>query len=152
MTTKCNTESLISSCNAKKSQMTLLWKSNFKMCWVLNNYIIPMLVTWGFPCSSVGKEYACNAGYLGSLPGWGRPPREGNGYPLQYSCLENPMDREAWRTTVHGVTRVGYDLAIKPPPPPPPPLVTWVWKLSYGQVGWRHCSWEMDADVVKLTK
>ena len=43
--------------------------------------------------------------------------REGNGSPLQYSCLENPMDREAWRATVHGVTRVRHDLATKPPPP-----------------------------------
>ncbi|KAB0375027.1 hypothetical protein FD755_013519 [Muntiacus reevesi] len=41
---------------------------------------------------------------------------EGNGNPLQYSCLENPMDRGAWRATLHGVTRVGHDLATKPPP------------------------------------
>ena len=47
-------------------------------------------------------------------------PGEGNGNPLQYSCLENPMDR-AWQATVHGVARVGHDLATKPPPPPPPP-------------------------------
>ena len=44
---------------------------------------------------------------------------EGNGYPLQYSCLENPMDGGAWRATVHGAARVRHDLAIKPPPPPP---------------------------------
>ena len=52
------------------------------------------------------KEYACNAGDtgdLGSIPGWGRCPGEGNGYPLQHSCLENSMDREAWWATVHGV-------------------------------------------------
>ena len=42
---------------------------------------------------------------------------EGNGNPLQYSCLEYPMDRGAWRATVHGVARVGHDLATKPPPP-----------------------------------
>ena len=53
-----------------------------------------------------------------SIPGPGRSPGEGNGNPLQYSCLENPMDREAWQATVHGVTRVGHDLATKPPPPP----------------------------------
>ena len=47
----------------------------------------------GFPHSSVGKKSACNAGDLGSIPGSGRPPGEGNGNPLQYSCLENPMDR-----------------------------------------------------------
>ena len=47
----------------------------------------------GFPCSSVGKEPACNAGDLGSIPGSGRSLGEGNGNPLQYSCLENPIDR-----------------------------------------------------------
>ena len=57
----------------------------------------------GFPHSSVGKESACNAGDPGSIPGLGRSPGEGNGNPLQYSCLENPMDRGAWRATVHGV-------------------------------------------------
>ena len=46
------------------------------------------------------------------------PFGEGNGNPLQYSCLENPMDREAWQATVHGVIRVGHDLVIKPPPTP----------------------------------
>ena len=64
----------------------------------------------GLPCSSVGKDSACNAGDLGSIPGLGRSPGEGNGYPLQYSCLENPMDRGAWQATVHGVARVGHDL------------------------------------------
>ena len=50
---------------------------------------------------SVGKEPACNAGDLGSVPGSGRSPGEGSGNPLQYSCLENPMDRRAWRAAVH---------------------------------------------------
>ena len=59
----------------------------------------------GFPGDSDGKESACNAGDLGSIPGSGRSPGEGNGYPLQYSCLENPMDRVAWQATVHGVTK-----------------------------------------------
>ena len=48
----------------------------------------------------------------------GKIPGEGHGNPLQYSCLENPMDRGAWRATVHGVTRVGHELVTKPPPPP----------------------------------
>ena len=52
-------------------------------------------------------------------PGLGRFPGEGNGYPLQYSCLENPMDREAWQATAHGVARVGHDLETKPPPDEP---------------------------------
>ena len=49
-----------------------------------------------FPGGSDSKESACNAGDLGSLPGWRRSPGEENGYPLQYSCLEKPMDRGAW--------------------------------------------------------
>ena len=53
----------------------------------------------------------------GLIPGSGRSPGEGNGNPLQYSCLENPMDRDAWQTTVHGVSRVGHDLVPKQPPP-----------------------------------
>ena len=53
---------------------------------------------------------------MGDLPlGQGDPPGEGTGNPLQYSCLENPMDRGDWQATVHGVTRVGHDLANKPP-------------------------------------
>ena len=63
----------------------------------------------GFPCSSVGKESAYSAGDLGLIPGSGRSPGEGNGNPLQYPCLENPMDRGAWWTAVHGVQRVGHD-------------------------------------------
>ena len=55
--------------------------------------------------SSDGKESAFNVGDLGSLPGSGRSPVEGNGTPLQYSCLENPMDRGAWWATVHGVSK-----------------------------------------------
>ena len=70
-----------------------------------------------FPHSSVGKESACNAGDLGSIPGLGRFPREGNGNPLQCSGLENPMDRGAWQGTVHGAARVGHDLMTKPPSP-----------------------------------
>ena len=55
--------------------------------------------------SSDSKESACNAGDLGSIPGLGRSPGEGNGNSLQYSCLENPTDRGAWRATVHRVTK-----------------------------------------------
>ena len=62
----------------------------------------------GFPDGSVGKESACSAGDtgdVGSIPGSGRSPGEGNGNPLQYSCLENPMDRGAWWAIVHGVAK-----------------------------------------------
>ena len=59
----------------------------------------------GFPGGSYGKESACNAGDLGSIPGSGRSPGEANGTPLQYSCLENPMDGGAWWAIVQGVTK-----------------------------------------------
>ena len=72
--------------------------------------------TQGFPGGSQDKASACNGGDLGSIPGSGRSPGEGNGHPLQHSCLENPMDRGAWRATVHGVARVGHDLVTKPAP------------------------------------
>ena len=57
----------------------------------------------GFPGGLDGKEFACNAGDPGSIHGLGRSPGEGNRYPLQYSCLENPMDRGAWQATIQGV-------------------------------------------------
>ena len=59
----------------------------------------------GCPGDSDGKESACSAGDQGSIPWLGRSPGEGNGCPLQYSCLENPMERGAWWATVHGVTK-----------------------------------------------
>ena len=58
----------------------------------------------GFPGGSDGKESACNVADPGSIPGSGRSSGEGNGYPLQYDCLGNFMDRGAWRATVPGVT------------------------------------------------
>ena len=63
----------------------------------------------GFPRGSDSKESACDAGDLGSIPRLGRSPGEGNGTPLQYSCLENPMDRGAWQATVHGVEQSRTD-------------------------------------------
>ena len=62
-----------------------------------------LTLTVDFPGGSDGEASAYNAGDLGSIPGSGRSPGEGNGTPLQYSCLENPMDGEAWWATVHGV-------------------------------------------------
>ena len=63
----------------------------------------------GFPGSSDGKESACKVGDPSLIPGSRRSRGEGNGYPLQYSCLENPMDKGAWLVAVHGVT-VDYGL------------------------------------------
>ena len=65
--------------------------------------------TQDFPGGSDGKESACDAGDLGLIPGWGRSPGERNGNPLQYSCLENSMDREAWQLQSMGSQRVRHD-------------------------------------------
>ena len=62
-------------------------------------------VGMGFPGSSVVKNPPANAGDSGSVSGLGRSSGEGNGNPLQYPCLENPMDRGAWQATVHGVAK-----------------------------------------------
>ena len=81
--------------------------------------LIEQFLVWGsplsdcFPCSSVGKESACNAEDLGSIPGLGGSPGKGNGNPLQYACLENPMDTGVWKVTVYGVARVRHDWATK---------------------------------------
>ena len=64
-----------------------------------------LLLGMGFPSGSEVKASACNAGDLGSILGSGRSPGEGNGNPLQYSCLENLMDGRAWWATVHGVAK-----------------------------------------------
>ena len=78
---------------------------------------LKILLKWDMG-SSVSKSSACNAGDPGLIPGSGRSPEERNGNPLQYSRLENPMDRGAWWATVHGVARAGHDLVTKLPPPP----------------------------------
>ena len=74
-------------------------------------YFIKRSYNLGFPGGSDGKESACNAGDLGSIPGSGRSPGEENGYPLQYYCLEIPMDRGAWRATDHGVAKSKIQLS-----------------------------------------
>ena len=61
------------------------------------------MLSLGFPSGSDGKESACSAGDPGSIPGSRRSPGEGNGNPLQYSCLKNPMDGGVWLAAVHGV-------------------------------------------------
>ena len=86
----------------KKQKIILATKTRcHKDYW---SYLKINYIFWvGFPGGSDGKESACNAGDPSSTPGAGRSPEEGNGYPLQYSCPENSMDRGAWRATVHGV-------------------------------------------------
>ena len=73
---------------------------------------IVMMVMRGFPAGSDGKESACNAGDLGSIPGSDRSPGDGNGYPLQYSCPENSMDRGDLCAIVHGVSKNGTGLTL----------------------------------------
>ena len=68
----------------------------------------PILLVIGFPGGSVVKNLPADAGNardVGLISGLGRSPGEGNGNPLQYSCLGNPMDRRAWQATVHGITK-----------------------------------------------
>ena len=80
------------------STLTLLHVGQQTQVWFGNT------LTPAFPGDSVGKEAALNAEDPGSIPEAGRSPGEGNGNPLQYSCLENSMDKGAWWSTVHGVT------------------------------------------------
>ena len=68
----------------------------------------------GFPHGSDSKESACNVGYPGSIPGLGRSPGEGNGNPLQNSCLENTTDRGAWQATVHAWSYKESDMTKQP--------------------------------------
>ena len=72
---------------------------------VLNYYILSIC----FPGGPDSKESACSAGDLGLIPGLGKSPVEGNDYPLQYSCLENSMDKETWSATVMGSQRIRHD-------------------------------------------
>ena len=88
-------------------QDNLIWKSLFTFTKTCSQIRLCSQVLAG---GSGGKESACNAGDLSSTPqGLGRSPGKGNGNPLQYSCLENPMDREAWWATVHGVTKIRHN-------------------------------------------
>ena len=73
--------------------------------------IVSSILAKKLPGGSVGKESACNVGDLGSIPGSGRSPEEGNGNPLWYSCLENSMDKGAWWAAVHGVIKSGTRLS-----------------------------------------
>ena len=90
-------------------QCRRLWFDSWvrKICWRRDRLPTPVFLDLPnpvFPHGSAGKESACNAGDLDLILGLGRSPREGNGYPLQHSCLENSMDRGAWQATGHGVT------------------------------------------------
>ena len=84
------------------------WFTTFRILYYCQSLLLILLlilliIIQGFPGSSDGKASAYNVGDLGSISGSGRYPGEGNGNPLHYSCLENPMDGGAWWATVHGV-------------------------------------------------
>jgi len=85
-------------------------------CWYLLVYLkisVIVLFILGFPGGSVGKESACNMEDMGLVPGLGRSPGGGHGNPLQYSYLENPVDRGGWWAAVLGFQRVGHDWMTK---------------------------------------
>ena len=75
------------------------------MKWMKQKTYNTFFYYWSFPCGSDGKESTCNAGDLSLIPGSGRYPGEGNGNALQYSCLENSIDRGAWQASVHGLEK-----------------------------------------------
>ena len=86
----------------------------------LNNHVSlssKKMVSIKLPWWLIRQRICLQCGRLGSILGSGRSPGEGHGNPLQYSCLENPMNRGAWQATVHGVARALHDLATKPAPP-----------------------------------
>ena len=85
------------------------FSQNFLLLLCINLLCFAGMFYWGFPGGWDGKESACNAGDLGSIPGLGRSPGGGHGNPLQYSCLENPMDREVWSIQSIGLQRVRPD-------------------------------------------
>ena len=124
-----------SACNArgtgsipgKTLPVPVVWLKGFTVICSLKLICAPL---WSFPGLSQGKESACSAGDPGSIPWLGRTPGEGDGYPLQYPCLENSMDREAWPVTSIGSQRVRNDWSnvalpvssfYLPPVPRPPP-------------------------------
>ena len=87
----------------------ILWVSvlNFKLCllyWILKSMLYILVFSDGSD-GKKKKKSACNAGDQGSVPGLGRSPREWNGYPVQYSCMENSMDRGIWQATFHVVIK-----------------------------------------------
>ena len=92
---------LIAVRNTPAMQETLVDFWPEKICWRRDRLPTPIIV--GFPCGSAGKETMYNEGDLGSISGLRIAPGEGKGYPLQYSCLDNSMDKGAWQATVQGV-------------------------------------------------
>ena len=89
----------------KQTNMKIYGLFRAKLKAHISSYYTAVSTLLGLSGDSDSKESACNAGDLGSIPGSRRSPREGNGKPLQYSCLENSMDRGAWWAAVHGISQ-----------------------------------------------
>ena len=109
---------------------TYLFK--FKVRYIILIYMLSL----GFPSGSDGKESACSAGDPGSIPGSRRSPGEGNGNPLQYSCLKNPMDGGVWQATVHEVAKSQTQLSdficfLLVKKQSPASKTVWKWCLCY---------------------
>ena len=101
------------------------------------------IIAYGLPCSSDGNESACSAGDPGLIPGLRRFPGEGNGNPLQYSCLENSMDRGTWRATVHRVAKSWTWLSHKGASSQGCGFSSghvWMWELDYKE-SWASKNW-----------
>ena len=101
---------LIEAYNAREKNQYSVYLSKLGVSCQIDEVVLPILIffplsLFGFPGGSEDKASACNAGNPGLIPGLGRSPGEGNGNPLQYSCLENPMDRGVWRDAVHRVAK-----------------------------------------------
>ena len=105
---------LIEAYNAREKNQYSVYLSKLGVSCQIDEVVLPILIffplsLFGFPGGSEDKASACNAGDPGLIPGLGRSPGEGNGNPLQYSCLENPMDREPGGLQSTGSQRVGHD-------------------------------------------
>ena len=103
-----------------RTPLPIGWRESQTCSWRVGRLCSWSHTTWApflfgdfLPGGSDSKESACSAGDLGSIPGLGRSPGGGHGNPLQYSCLENPMDRGAWRATVHRVAKSRTRLSSK---------------------------------------
>ena len=91
-----------------RNKRSFLWRKKLDLKIIATKHYFSQIFkenVWCIPFASDGKESACSAGDPASIPRLGRSPGEGNGYPLWYSCLGNPMDRGAWQATVHGVIK-----------------------------------------------
>ena len=120
-------------------QETLVWFLIRKICWRRDR--LPTPVSLGFPCDSAGKESACNVGDLGLIPGLGRFPGEGKGYPLQYSGLEDSMNCIV-RGVTKNLTRLSYfhfHLEMKCPESHYPSLLQ-IWTLKFEGSSCGFCS------------